>query len=409
VDSGGGRRSPNRGRLASSTYITGTQIGCRNCPDPARRFWLWRWENPPRTCATPIVIHPFPVGVSPPGARHPTREILSRALADDESLSVASRCRPTPLSSALLVLHRRLPAPPGLASATTSDPRSSGPSASRVLPSWRPRTNSSSPTRSPGVPPSASCGYLPRESSLGYPTASFAPERLHSGSRLRIGPALGVRPPVSTLGGHPPPEGILRYPTWSTRSSLAVLVRIPYPHASPRCGGRDASRVALSGSSIQGMPQNQAHSGSLPPGSSLRDRPSGVFAPGHFSSSFARALALPPLPDRASQPRRRQDPGAVPLPSVPTVAARPARRSASSRPWYSRRTIMVGKALADARVASSGAGLFPGRCSRPGRHPSRCHCSPAALPSRPTFWGRPPRGWSRPPGGPALPTRDMSA
>ena len=73
VDSGGGRRSPNRGRLASSTYITGTQIGCRNCPDPARRFWLWRWENPPRTCATPIVIHPFPVGVSPPGARHPTR------------------------------------------------------------------------------------------------------------------------------------------------------------------------------------------------------------------------------------------------------------------------------------------------------------------------------------------------
>ncbi len=53
----------NRGRLEASTYITGTQIGCRNCPDPAGRFWPRCWGNSSCTCATPLVIHPFLVGV----------------------------------------------------------------------------------------------------------------------------------------------------------------------------------------------------------------------------------------------------------------------------------------------------------------------------------------------------------
>ncbi len=69
VDSGGGDSPPNRGRLDWSAYITGTQIGCRNRPGPTRGFWLQRWGNEAATRATPIVIHPFPIGVAPLSAR----------------------------------------------------------------------------------------------------------------------------------------------------------------------------------------------------------------------------------------------------------------------------------------------------------------------------------------------------
>ena len=93
-----GTRNP--GRLDCSAYITGTQIGCRNCPDPTRGFWLWRWENPPLTCATPIVIHSFSVGASPPGAHHPTREVDGWMFATEGHLAVVIR-----LGS--IVLHHR--------------------------------------------------------------------------------------------------------------------------------------------------------------------------------------------------------------------------------------------------------------------------------------------------------------
>jgi len=78
----------NRGRLGGLTYITGIQIGCRNWSGPVGRFWPRCWEKSPSVCATPIGIHPFPVGVAPLFA-HPPSGVFGWVLVTPMRLPLA--------------------------------------------------------------------------------------------------------------------------------------------------------------------------------------------------------------------------------------------------------------------------------------------------------------------------------
>ncbi len=238
----------------------------------------------------------------------------------------------------------------------------------------------------PGVPPGVCGGQLPRGSSHRH--SGIPPPPLHPSVSIRVPPQdrprLEVCRPVSILGEpcplqRRPPALHLEHP---------LIGRGPRPPAL-------LSRIAASWRSrrFPGWPFPDPPSGaplrmSPTPRSCLPRPSSGIDPPGCLLPGTARHRwpgLSPWRPSRVVLPGRAG--GRIPGRS-------PYRRSPRSprAPWRSRRTIAVAEALADTRVGTSGAGPFPGRRARPGRHPSRGHRRPRVLPSRPTCGERPPRG-----------------
>ncbi len=186
----------------------------------------------------------------------------------------------------------------------------------------------------PGVPPGVCGGQLPRGSSHRH--SGIPPPPLHPSVSIR-GPPSGSAPPRGLSSGEHPRGAMPAPEAASGTPPGAPAHRSRSSSACPPLAHRGVvaietlPRVALSRSSIRGTPPDEPHSAILPPKAFLRDRSSGVFAPRHCSSPLARTLPLASFPGRASRSRRRQDPGAVPLPPVPTVTVRSMALSPNDR------------------------------------------------------------------------------